>query len=83
MTEKEVLKEQIGAMCFAAYDVALFLDTHPFHGKALECFHYYNNTAKALKEEYQANYGVITMNDVSSSHCWNWIDGNWPWERED
>lgn len=82
MTEKQQLLEELGKISFAAWDISLFLDTHPFNSEALEWHHHYEKAAQELKEEYQKKYGPLTSSASRSGHCWEWIEGSWPWEGE-
>lgn len=82
MNERQMLLEELGKVAFAAWEINLFLDTHPFHGEALECHSHYVKAAKALRCEYEQKFGPLTSAAANSSHCWDWIDGPWPWEYQ-
>ena len=36
MSERQMLLQELGKISFAAWEITLFLDTHPFHSEALE-----------------------------------------------
>lgn len=80
MSDREKLLQSYSQASFYAWDVSLFLDTHPFHSEALACHHHYANLAASLKEQYEKLYGPLTSSSSDASHCWDWIDGPWPWE---
>lgn len=82
MSERQMLLQELGKISFAAWEITLFLDTHPFHSEALEYRNHYEKTARALRIEYEQKYGPLTSAASRSSHCWDWIDGPWPWEYE-
>ena len=78
------LLSKISESTFAAYDILLYLDTHPCDEKALE---YYEDCIsqrrKALKE-YAESYGPLTM-DTAMDNCgdtWKWMEQPFPWEQE-
>ncbi|MEG0873792.1 MAG: spore coat protein CotJB [Clostridiales bacterium] len=83
MTEKQQLLKELGKISFAAWDIALFLDTHPFNNEALETHRHFVKLATAIKTEYEDKFGPLTSSASDSGHCWEWIEGVWPWERED
>ena len=73
------LKKQIQSYQFAAYDMLLYLDTHPEDKKAFALFRELTKKANELKESYQEKYGPITASDVNSDQEWTWINEPWPW----
>lgn len=81
MSRKELMR-QIKEYDFAAYELMLFLDTHPKDTKALAMYHEVVKKAKLLRSEYETNYGPITANNVMSKESWTWIDSPWPWEND-
>ena len=73
---------QMTAEQFAAFDMLLYLDTHPNDNKALQMFNNYMKNAEAYKKEYEALYGPISSDSGSSATSWDWIRDPWPWEKE-
>ena len=65
---------------FAAYDAALYLDTHPCDTEAIafhqKMKHIYNQAAK----EYSALYGPLRIQQMDNDQFWSWSEGPWPWE---
>ena len=53
MSERQMLLQELGKISFAAWEITLFLDTHPFHSEALEYRNHYEKTARALRMEYE------------------------------
>ena len=80
MTERNQLLQEYNTMKFAAHDILLFLDTHPFNSEALKAFAHYCRTAKVLKNEYEMKYGALTADAAAVGNSWQWIDSPWPWQ---
>ena len=64
------------AIPFAAWEVRLFLDTHPNDPEALSA--YRQLCAQNLCEN---NYACLPDTEYSFD-AWHWIDDPWPWEPE-
>ncbi len=83
MSEKEALMRRISANSFAAYETALFLDTHPNNAEALAAMRKYGEASRALKAEYEAKFGMLTVfSPMTNSDTWSWVDSPWPWEKQ-
>ena len=80
MNEREQLLRDYSEAYFFALDVALFLDTHPFHAEALACHHHYAAEARALRERYERLYGPLLQESATGARCWDWAPAPWPWE---
>ncbi len=81
MSREESLR-QLQRYNFAAYDMLLFLDTHPDDKKAFELFRSLVERRKAAKEEFEKEYGPLTAWDSAEYDCFKWIDSPFPWEKE-
>ena len=81
MTKQESLYE-IQKCNFAAYDLLLYLDTHPLDKKAFEMFKELVEKLKKLKCEYEKNFGPLEAYNSAAFGSFKWIDSPWPWERE-
>lgn len=75
------LLHQIMALTFTQNDLVLFLDTHPDNQNALRAYHQVTPQLAELREFYQANYGPLTVSEVTCRNEWNWIHSPWPWEN--
>ncbi len=77
------LMQKINESSFAAYDMLLYLDTHPFDEKAME---YYRERLAERKEalaEYTENFGPLLADDAEScGDTWKWGQQPFPWEKE-
>ena len=81
MNKQERLYE-IQKCNFAAYDLLLYLDTHPIDKKAFEMFIELVEKLKVLKMNYEREFGPLeAYNSAAFSH-YKWLDCPWPWERE-
>ncbi|MDR0324756.1 MAG: spore coat protein CotJB [Oscillospiraceae bacterium] len=79
--DRKQLLWQMGAEQFAAFDVQLYLDTHPHDRSALHLFHSYHRNHQRYKREYEAKFGPLSA-DAAINEPWRWVSDPWPWERE-
>ena len=63
------------AAAFAAWEMRLFLDTHPHDEQALCLFR------KLCKEAAEENYATTFLTDDCCTSAWNWVKNPWPWEE--
>ena len=78
----EELLHKIQQTEFAALDMQLFLDTHPFDKEAIKTYNAFTLKAKGLREEYEKNYGpLFSFIAPSNEDAFSWING-WPWENK-
>ena len=80
--EKETLLQQLQNYHFAAYDMLLYLDTHPDDRKAFSLFKELVTKFKKLKEDYENSYGPLCAFSAANSSTFDWIESPWPWEKE-
>ena len=62
------------AAAFAAWELRLYLDTHPNDEEALELFR------KLCKEAEEPNYATTFLKDECCTSGWGWVKNAWPWE---
>ncbi len=79
MNDRQKLLRKISAAQFAAWELHLYLDTHPCDTSASEMFEKYTNECSVLKKEYEAKYGPLTAKNSVDA---DWLNGPWPWENE-
>ena len=60
------------AEAFAAWELRLYLNTHPCDQQALKLFH------KLARQTCQPNYATTFAEDCGEG--WRWTDAPWPWE---
>ena len=58
MSERKKLLMRLQATQFAAWELHMFLDTHPCDRTANEMFRKYTDEAKLLKTEFEKKYGI-------------------------
>ena len=63
------------AAAFSAWDMRLFLDTHPNHQQALKWYR------QLCSQTSQPHY-ACTFVPCSGGSSWEWLDDPWPWEYE-
>ena len=81
MNREEHLR-QVQSYNFAAYDMLLYLDTHPNDKKAFEIFKSLVAKAKAAKSEFEKMHGPLTPWSAADFNTFTWLDSPWPWEKE-
>lgn len=81
MTKQEKLYE-VRKYNFAAYDMLLFLDTHPEDKKAFMIFKELVEKLKKKKCEYESEYGPLEAYNAANFNTFKWLDSPWPWEKE-
>ncbi|MBR0535653.1 MAG: spore coat protein CotJB [Clostridia bacterium] len=79
MNDQQKLLNKLSVAQFAAWELHLYLDTHPCDASANEMFRKYTTEATLLKKEYESKYGPLT---VSASNEADWLESPWPWENE-
>lgn len=75
---------QIQALEFVAVELTLFLDTHPTEQRAIQDYNVVTQNLTALKKQYEAVYGPLTVYGTSPNptNVWRWIEEPWPWDIE-
>ena len=81
MNEQQKLMRQISAYSFSAWELHIFLDTHPDNCDAAKKLAEVRAKLNDLTEKYEAKYGPINETSRDTSR-WAWITGPWPWEKE-
>lgn len=78
LNEKHKLLNCLSAEQFAAWELHLYLDTHPCDKTAQRLHKKHSARALELKEEYESKFGPLTTK--TGEGC-DWINGPWPWEK--
>lgn len=81
MNDKQSMLRRLSSLRFAAWELHLFLDTHPSSEEARTKFDDYNQKADALEKEYITKYGPLRAREEPEGR-WAWINDPWPWETE-
>lgn len=82
MTEKFKLLKKIQSYNFAAYDMLLYLDTHPNDKKAYSLFKDLVENTKKYINEYEKSYGPLSPYSTANFNNFEWLSSPWPWEKE-
>ena len=61
---------------FAAWEMRLYLNTHPNDREALALFR------KLCKEAGDENYATTFLTDDCCASSWSWVKNPWPWEYD-
>ena len=70
------------ALGFCAYDMLLYLDTHPDDMEAFDLFKQYAAMEKAAKETYEAKFGPLMKSSAASGASYRWLQDPWPWNYQ-
>ena len=80
MNEQAELLTKVDAYCFAAHDVALYLDTHPNDQEMIRLYDSLNGEVKKVTMEYESKFGPLLKNGATG-YPWTWNNSPWPWEK--
>lgn len=80
--DKTALLKKLQSYNFAAYDMLLFLDTHPDDKKAFALFRDLVEKTKKLRKEYECEFGPLTPYSAAKFDTFTWLESPWPWEKE-
>ncbi len=77
MNERNKLLQKLSAQQFAAWELHMYLDTHPCDDAANALYKKHLKEAECLKNEYTEKYGVLTTECANSAE---WLSDPWPWD---
>lgn len=80
MTSREAMLKKLGAAQFAAWEMHLYLDTHPWDLHMVEANTKAAMKAKVLRDEFEEKFCPLTASKASGVE---WLKGPWPWEIEE
>lgn len=80
INEQAELLTKVDAYCFAAHDLNLYLDTHPYDKDMINLFKELSEDSASAVKEYENKYGPLFV-DSSKSYPWQWNSSPWPWEN--
>ena len=80
MNEQAELLTKVDAYCFAAHDVALYLDTHPNDQEMIRLYDSLNGEVKKVTREYENKFGPLLKNGATG-YPWTWNNSPWPLEK--
>ena len=82
MMDRQDALKRLQSYNFAAYDMLLYLDTHPDDKKAFAMFQDLVTKTKMYKQEFERSFGPLTPFNAANSSTFDWLDSPWPWEKE-
>lgn len=69
---------RLSAVQFAAWELHIYLDTHPNDADAALRYKELEAQYQQLLAEYEDQYGPIVLPATGNA----WLDDPWPWENE-
>ena len=82
MNEREMLMRRLSSAQFAAWELHIYLDTHPDDSDALAAMKKYDDRTAQLIREYETKFGPIRAAASLGEHRFAWVNNPWPWETE-
>lgn len=79
MNQKE-LSDWIAMLGFCAYDMLLYMDTHPDDKEALDYFNQCTQLYNSAKKSYEERFGQVSAFSGGPLSDWNWNSAPMPWE---
>ena len=80
MDNRDILLRKISAHEFAAWEIQIFLDTHPNNKMALDKKAAHEKKARELRELFEKEFGLLDSRTTCPMQRWEWIDDPWPWD---
>jgi len=74
-----MLKE-IQELDFTVYELALYLDTHPWDTQAIEFYNHTAGESRDLKKVYVEKFTPLMIGDDSAEDIWSWGTSDFPWD---
>lgn len=76
---REQMLLRLSSVQFAMWEMRVYLDTHLDNKEAQKLYNKYVKQYEELKEEFEEQYGPITLGDGNSDE---WLKDPWPWDTE-
>lgn len=71
---------ELQAICFAAHEIELYLDTHKDDAEAFQMFKTFLALKQEAKERYVKRFGALFTEDLINFDSFSWIEDPWPWD---
>ena len=78
--DKNTALKKLMAADFKAYELQLFLDTHPNDSEAMAAYTEAVKNAKTVRTEYENNFAPINAASAAGKLPWQWIASPWSWQ---
>ncbi|PPA70790.1 spore coat protein CotJB [Jeotgalibacillus proteolyticus] len=73
--------EEIQAVDFVLFELALYLDTHPTDSQAIKQFNQYALYSLKLKTAFESLHGPLRFGTPNRNEkVWEWSQSPWPWQ---
>lgn len=75
--------KELKALCaeeFAAWDMHLYLDTHPGDLKMVEKYNMHKMKCAVMRHDFEEKYYYLTARDAQGVQ---WFREPWPWDNEE
>ena len=76
---RDRMLKEVMALDFFAFELHLYLNTHPYDQRALTVFIDAVRRGRMVKDNFERMYGPLTAS-ASNSFPWPWIENPWPWD---
>lgn len=80
--DKRAAMKRIMELSFTMADTSLYLDTHPNDRQALAHYRKHRPMLMAAMEQYEREFGPLTLMSAADKDTWAWGQQPWPWEKE-
>lgn len=82
MTNRQQKLQKLQMHEFSAHEANLYLDNYPNDNEMLKLFNKHNEQAKIAREEFEKEFGPLTVSDADNDQKWEWVSHPWPWEKQ-
>ncbi len=83
ISERERLMNDINTLGFVMFEMAEYLDTHPFDRDAIEYFAHQTRKRNQAMREYAEKYTPLTLDTaIACGKEWSWALDPMPWKGE-
>lgn len=74
---------ELQALGFVILELGLYLDTHPDDAEAFSLFQKYVALERSARDTYLESHGPLLKKEAAKDERYTWLDGRWPWERQE
>lgn len=81
-TIKGQLLSEVMMYDFYVHELNLYLDTHPCDKDMFENLLCFQKKASQARQNYEQQFGPLTVSHLTNNQGYQWICGPWPWQRQ-
>ncbi len=74
---------ELQALGLVIHELGLYLDTHAEDAEAFALFQKYVALERSARDKYLEDHGPITLGETAMDDHYTWLEGPWPWERQE